>query len=52
VFELAAASKTLEQVKLDGRLLDAKEYAWDGQTLWINATLTQETPLNLAFGSR
>ena len=52
VFELAAAPQTLAQVELGGRLLDAKEYAWDGRTLWINATLTVETPLHLVFGSR
>ena len=52
VFELAAAPQTLAQVQLAGRLLDAKEYAWDGQTLWINATLTQAAQLRLVFGSQ
>jgi len=51
VFELAAAPKTLAQVELDGRLLDSKDYAWDGRTLWINATLTQDAQLRLVFGS-
>ena len=31
--------------QLADRTLDAGEFAWDGQTLWINATLTQDTPL-------
>jgi hypothetical protein len=51
VFELQAAPKTLARVELAGRVLDAKDYAWDGQTLWINATLAQEAELRLAFGT-
>lgn len=52
VFELAAVSQTLMRVELGGRLLAANEYAWDGQTLWLQATLTQDTPLRLMFGSQ
>jgi hypothetical protein len=51
VFELAAAPKTLARVELAGRGLDAKEYAWDGQTLWISATVAQDTALRLVFGN-
>jgi hypothetical protein len=52
VFELAGAPATLTEVALGSRSLDAKDYAWDGQTLWINTTLTQATQLRLAFDGR
>ncbi len=51
VFELQAAPKTLARVELANRLLGANEYAWDGQTLWINTTLTQDAQLRLVFGN-
>jgi hypothetical protein len=51
VFELVEAPGALTGVQLAGRNLDAKEYAWDGKTLWIKATLAQDTPLRLEFGS-
>jgi hypothetical protein len=50
VFELAETSGDLAGVQLAGRNLDGKEYAWDGKTLWIKATLVQDTPLRLDFG--
>jgi hypothetical protein len=49
VFELAEAPPTLTRVQLGERSLEAKDYAWDGRTLWINATLAQETLLRLGF---
>jgi hypothetical protein len=49
VFELVAAPRTLTQVELGGRRLDAKEYAWDGRTLWIDATVRQDTQMRLVF---
>ena len=49
VFELRAAPKTLRSVKLGDRLLAAKEYAWDGGTLWISANVDAVTPLTLEF---
>ncbi len=39
VFELSQAPKRLVRVELAARPLDAKEYAWDGKTLWTRATL-------------
>lgn len=51
VFELAKAPQDLQSVQLGERKLDAQEYAWDGHTLWINATLTQETQLILQFAA-
>jgi hypothetical protein len=51
VFELANAPQSLQCVQLGERKLDAQDYAWDGHTLWINATLTQETQLQLQFAT-
>jgi len=52
VFELAGAPGPLTGVQLAGRALGGNEYAWDGRTLWIGATLVQNTPLRLEFGER
>jgi hypothetical protein len=49
VFELRGAPKILGSVKLGGRVLGAKEYAWDGSTLWIRANVDAVTPLTLEF---
>lgn len=49
VFELADAPRELSGVKLAGRALGAKEYAWDGKTLWLSATLQHKTTLELEF---
>jgi hypothetical protein len=50
VFELEGAPKALSRVELDQRILGANDYAWDGRTLWINATFRHETTLRLKFG--
>jgi hypothetical protein len=49
VFELQGAPKTLSRVELDGRELSAADYAWDGRTLWLNATIRTQTHLRLVF---
>jgi hypothetical protein len=49
VFELCSAPPDLAEVHLAGRRLMADEYAWDGLTLWLDATLTDDTPLRLVF---
>jgi hypothetical protein len=49
VFELSGAPKMLARVELDARLLGAKDYAWDGKTLWIRATMTHDAQLRLVF---
>lgn len=49
VFELRNASKVLKSVRLGNQVLDANQYAWDGKTLWLNATLDQPTTLKLEF---
>jgi hypothetical protein len=50
VFELSDAPKTLVRVELDASILGAKDYAWDGKTLWMNATMTHDTQVRLVFG--
>jgi hypothetical protein len=52
VFELINAPKTLLDVKLKGRLLKRDNYAWDGQTLWINADIGEATTLELRFADQ
>ncbi|MCX8496200.1 MAG: LamG domain-containing protein, partial [Akkermansiaceae bacterium] len=49
VFELQGAPKTLSRLELDGRELTPADYAWDGRTLWLNATLRKITSLRLKF---
>jgi hypothetical protein len=49
VFELQDAPRKLSRVELDGRELVASDYAWDGRTLWLDATLRGETTLRLKF---
>jgi hypothetical protein len=43
--------EVLAGVELAGRDLSASEYAWDGKTLWISATLSQDAKLRLVFGN-
>lgn len=49
VFELVGAPKTPIRVTLAGRPLEAGQYAWDGQVLWLNANIDGPTPLRLEF---
>jgi hypothetical protein len=49
VFELSQAPKTLVRVELNARPLAAKDYAWDGKTLWLDATLARPAQLRLVF---
>lgn len=51
VFELCSALPSLIRIELAGRPLDTQDYAWDGLTLWINATLEQAATLQLEFAS-
>ena len=51
VFELQDAPKTLARVELNDLVLAGSDYAWDGQTLWLNATLREDTTLRLLFES-
>lgn len=49
VFELSDAPKTLVEVRLADRQLNADEYAWDGKTLWLHATVANAVSLQLKF---
>ncbi|NQT12642.1 MAG: hypothetical protein HQ582_07835, partial [Planctomycetes bacterium] len=51
VFDLANASGELSAVALDDRPLGRKDYAWDGQTLWLSTDVTRPTTLQLTFGN-
>lgn len=50
VFELRSAPKKLLKVKLGDQTLTRNQYAWDGQTLWLNAKINQPKILELGFG--
>jgi hypothetical protein len=51
VFEVQGAKGELQTVTLDGRLLPAADYAWDGATLWVNAFISSKgAKLELRFG--
>jgi hypothetical protein len=49
VFELEGAPKTLESITLGSRRLTSKDYAWDGEVLWVNAEVEQPEELRLVF---
>jgi hypothetical protein len=49
VFELKNAPKKLLKVKFGGKILPTDKYAWDGNTLWVNATINQREMLELDF---
>jgi hypothetical protein len=49
VFELIDPPGQSVALDLNGRHLAADLYAWDGKTLWLNATLTEETLLQITF---
>jgi hypothetical protein len=51
VFEIDAAPGGPLAVTLDGRPLDPARFAWDGHTLWLDATLEHESRLQLDFPS-
>ncbi len=52
VFELEKAPPVLARIQLAGRPLKPREYAWDGHTLWLDATIRQKTLLRLEFADR
>jgi hypothetical protein len=49
VFELIGAPAARLAVKLRDRQLGPDEYAWDGRTLWLNASFSESTPLRFDF---
>jgi hypothetical protein len=51
VFEIDGAPKGEIRVALADRRLDPARYAWDGRTLWLDATIRTPTELRLSFGT-
>jgi hypothetical protein len=49
VFELSRAPRGELHLTLGGQSLDSKRYAWDGRTLWLDATIDKPTELNVSF---
>ncbi len=49
VFEIRFAPKELKQAKLNGVVLPADKYAWDGNTLWVNTKFKEKKTLELEF---
>jgi hypothetical protein len=47
VFELEGAPASVRSVTLGGRALKASEYAWDGKTLWLNATISNPEAIRI-----
>jgi hypothetical protein len=51
VFELLRSPKILLGVKIGTRQMNSKDYAWDGRTLWLNASFDARTELQLKFSN-
>ena len=49
VFEFEGVPKGAARVVLAGRVLDSSRYAWDGRTLWLDATIATPTELRVTF---
>jgi hypothetical protein len=52
VFELSGVRGKLAAVSLDGHALAQSDYAWDGRTLWIRASIDRPAHLHLGFQNR
>jgi hypothetical protein len=50
VFEFKEAPRKLLKVKLGNQVLRPGQYAWDGTTLWVEATINHPSMLELNFG--
>ncbi len=51
VFEFEGAPPGELRVMLGGRPLERARYAWDGRTLWLDATIATPIDLHLTFGA-
>jgi hypothetical protein len=51
VFEFEGAPAGGARVILAGRPRDSSRYAWDGHTLWLDATIAAPTELGVTFGT-
>jgi hypothetical protein len=52
VFELLGAPKGALTVTRDGVRISSEDHAWDGRTLWLDATIKEPTELRFAFSGR
>ncbi len=52
VFELIGAPASALSLSLAGRPIEPERFAWDGRTLWIDATIVGPTVLRLVFAGR
>ncbi len=50
VFEFDHVPGGQARVMLSGRMLQSGQYAWDGRTLWLDATIASPTELRVTFG--
>jgi hypothetical protein len=50
VLEIRRAPRGRLFVRLDGEMLPDEGFAWDGETLWLDATLRGPTRIDLRFG--
>ena len=49
VFELLSAPSNLSAVKVDGQALPRNRYAWDGKTLWLDASFSEPQQIEFQF---
>ncbi len=49
VFEFTGAPRGDLEITVAGQPLDARRYAWDGRTLWLDATIESRTELRVTF---
>ncbi len=52
VFEFKPAPGAISRITLAGRALEADRHAWDGQALWLGATIEAPTELRVTFGTK
>jgi hypothetical protein len=50
VFEFTRATAGVARVTLAGRPIEADRHAWDGRTLWLDATIDTPTELRIVLG--
>ena len=49
VFELLSAPGRLSTVKVNGQALPRNRYAWDGKTLWLDASFSEPQQIEFQF---
>ncbi len=51
VFEFSRAPRGAIKLTLSGQPIDARHYAWDGRSLWLDAAISSPSVLQITFGS-